>query len=814
MTALDKYRRMRDFARTSEPKGAEVQKPLRTRSGLFVVHKHAARRLHYDLRLAHNGVLWSWAVTRGPSLDPAQKRLAVHVEDHPFEYAKFEGTIPKGGYGAGEVIIWDKGQWTPQQDPDLGMQKGHLSFALAGEKLGGLWNLVRLKSDTSQKHDNWLLIKVADDFARTGGDVLEEHPNSVKSGKSIKDLQISTPAKKQLRISKALSNFIAPALARLQPMAPLGPYWQHEVKLDGYRIQSHLANGKVTLYSRSGLDWTKRFGPRILDAIAALRCRTAILDGEIVVLENSGVTSFSALQNDLSKGRTDRMVFFVFDCLHVDGKSLIDEPLSMRKAALTALLTPLEPESAVRLSEEFAAEGNIVLAHACRMGLEGVVSKRRDAPYHSGRSESWVKSKCTLRQEFIIAGYLPSEAKGRGIKSLLVAYKDNRTLRYAGRVGTGLTAKSSDDLKRKLDKIRTTTSTVAGITPAQKKAVWVKPRLVADIEFRTWTKDRLVRQGSFKGLREDKSATDVVDETKVAKTSPLISIRGAGKGQHSNMITLGNPQKLLWPAATVSKKMLLDHYEAVWPRMESHVVERPLSLVRAPDGVDGPRFFQKHASAGMGKSIHVFADPTDGEELIYIKDFSGIADLVQAGTVEIHLWGAQISNIEKPDQIVFDLDPDPSVELRELRAAALEIKDKLDELGFANFVKTSGGKGFHIVVPLKPRSEWPEVKTFAHDFADAMVQQNPDTYTATLSKKARTGRIFIDYLRNARGATTVAPYSSRAHAQATISVPVTWQALKRDVTPTTFAITSSGSARFIKQADPWAKFFSSAKVLR
>ncbi|WP_027055560.1 DNA ligase D [Mesorhizobium erdmanii] len=830
MASLEQYHAKRDFKKTSEPAGKVARAGKNEAGGIFVIHKHAATRLHYDLRLEHGGVLWSWAVTRGPSLDPHEKRLAVHVEDHPIDYAPFEGTIPKGEYGGGSVIVWDEGTWVPETNPAKAMKKGHISFELKGHKLHGLWHLVRLKPRPGEKRDNWLLIKSDDAAARPGEDILKEAPLSVKSGLTIEEVgegksakgekpevwHSNKPAAGKAKPGKRL-DFIEPQLATLGRDAPSGEDWLHEVKFDGYRMQAQIAGTDVRLLTRTGLDWTEKFGGEIVAELAALKCSDAIVDGEIVVLADSGVSSFSLLQQDLSANRTNRFIYYVFDLMRLDGKDLRREPLVERKQALQDLLGKQPENAAVRFSDHFFDPGKIMLEHACRMGLEGVVSKRADAPYRSGRGPTWVKSKCTARQEFVIGGYLPSDKTGRGLRSLLVGYYEAGKLHYAGRVGTGFSAKGANELKKRLDALKAAASPFDAAVPKGKGLVWVKPQLVGEVEFRSWTSDRIIRHASFQGLREDKPAEDVVQEkpkAATAKARPPSSGTGTSAGTMTTSVKLSHPDKLLWPEEKISKQGLLDHYARVWPRMEQFVVNRPLSLVRAPDGVGGPRFFQKHASAGMSDKIARMKDPTDGEEILFIRDFDGVAALVQYGVVEIHIWGCMIDKLEQPDQIIFDLDPDEGVDVKAVREAALDIRAKLDELSLPNFVKTSGGKGYHVLVPLKPSADWEGVKTFAHDFAKALEQGAPDRYTATLSKKARTGKIFVDYLRNGRGSTTVAPFSSRAKKGATVSMPVTWAEIEAGLAPNAFPIGDKTTMKQLTEADPWATFFEAAKVLK
>jgi bifunctional non-homologous end joining protein LigD len=840
MQTLDEYWAKRDFKKTGEPSGKGKAKRSKGPGGIFVVQKHAASRLHYDLRLEHDGVLWSWAVTRGPSLDPNEKRLSVHVEDHPLDYAGFEGIIPKGQYGAGAVILWDEGVWLPAPgyDPAEMMRKGDMKFELKGSKLNGGWHLIRMKPRPGEKTENWLLFKNKDAASRPGEDILEEAPQSVLSGLTIEDVQAgrsgSKPAAKKARGARRskseLPGFIEPCLATLQTQPPSGDRWLHEIKLDGYRIQAHVQDGKAKLFTRKGLDWTPKFGEAIADALEGLDVEDAILDGEIVVQDERGAASFSALQQALSDKAGDRLSYYLFDLLWLNGEDLRAEPLIDRKARLLNLM----PKRAgpLQFSEHFTQAGKTVFDHVCRLGMEGVVSKRVDAPYTSGRAREWLKAKCVLRSEFVVAGYLPSEKTGRGLRSLVLGYYDDGKLKPAGRVGTGFNAKSSDRLLEALGKIKTAKSALVGDAAREKGVIWVKPELVVEVEYRDRTTDNILRHSSFIGLREDKPAEEVVAEfapedaeddvmddkpaakptkgkAKAAKPS-----KAGASSTAASAVKLSSPDKLLWPKAGVTKQGLLEHYELVWPRIEKYVVNRPLSLVRAPDGVAGPRFFQKHASPGMHQAIRRMADPEDGEELLYIDSFDGLAALVQYGVVEVHIWGSKIDDVDKPDQIIFDLDPDEGLAAADVRAAALDVRERLSEIGLTSFVKTTGGKGFHVVVPLKPSAGWTAVKTFCHDFANAMESSAPDKYTATLSKKARSGRIFVDYLRNGRGATAVAPWSSRAKDKATVAVPVEWSAVEKGIAPDAFEIASAKLKAALKADDPWQNFDKARKALK
>jgi len=856
MPSLEQYHAKRNFRVTGEPRGRKGRAKAKDNGGIYVIQKHDATRLHYDLRLEYGGVLWSWAVTRGPSLDPSEKRLAVHVEDHPLDYADFEGVIPAGQYGAGSVIVWDEGTWEPEHDPAQMMKKGHINFTLHGDKLKGAWHLVKLRPRPGEKRDNWLLIKSDDEHADRRHDMLEHSPESVKSGLGVEEVAEQPNARRWQANRKAgngkplteakpkrkavgasgkrkpggtkLPGFIEPCLARLETKPPAGDERVHEVKFDGYRLQAHISGGKAKLYTRKALDWTHRFGSHVVDALAGLDIASAVVDGEAVVLGDNGVSTFSELQLALSEGRHDRMIFYAFDLLWLDGKDLRREPLIDRKEKLRDLLSDLDEQGPLRFSEHFSEPGKVMLEHACRMGLEGVISKRADASYHSGRGHDWIKSKCTLRQEFVIVGYQPSEAAGRHIRSLVMGYHKDGKLVPVGHVGTGFSGRITADLKKRLDKLETKSSAFAGTVAKEKGVIWVKPRLVAEIEFRSWTRGGNIRQASFQGLREDKPAVEIVMEkpekheddkrprgkASAAKSGKAAASKPDGKaGAVETSVTLSNPNKELWPDEHVTKQELLDHYALVWPRMEQFVVNRPLALVRAPDGIHGQRFFQKHSMPGMSSSILKSHDPEDKEEILFVKNFDGLAALVQMGVVEIHIWGATVDKIDTPDQFVFDLDPDEGLDVEDVRKAALEFHKKLDELGLANFVKVSGGKGYHIIVPLKPKADWGAVKGFSHDFADAMVEQAPERYTATLSKKARKGKIFIDYLRNGRGSTTVAPWSTRAKKGATVSVPVTWEMVADGLGPNAFEIGAEDLQKRVKAADPWADFFARGKSL-
>ncbi|BBK32685.1 ATP-dependent DNA ligase LigD phosphoesterase module /ATP-dependent DNA ligase LigD polymerase module [Stella humosa] len=839
MAALEPYRRKRDFKATSEPKGRKARKA----GNSFVIQKHAATRLHYDFRLEMDGVLKSWAVTRGPSLLPGEKRLAVHVEDHPLEYGDFEGTIPKGEYGGGSVIVWDRGTWTPVHDSAKGYAKGHLEFELHGDKLGGRWHLVRMAGKRGEKRENWLLIKGEDDAARPEGaaDILEERPESVKTGRKVEELEGEAPgwSSKTGRIAKprkaartvpteamapaepveradpakikgarkaAMPAFVEPALATLVAKPPAGARWLHEIKFDGYRLQARIEGGRVKLLTRSGLDWTRRFGKTVVAALQALPTGAALIDGELVVETDSGASDFSALQADLSEGRSDRFAFYAFDLLHLDGYDLTSLGLARRKEMLRGLVGT-EP-GLVRFSDHFDASGAMILRHACRLSLEGVVSKLRDAPYRSGRGKSWVKSKCSARQEFVVGGYVPSTTSRKAIGSLVLGVHEDGELRHVGRVGTGFTAAVAEDLFAKLQRLKAPASPFAGRLDAEaaRGVRYARPELVAEVEFRGWTGEGNLRHAAFRGLREDKPAAEIVREE--AKSAP------APKAPRRT-VKLTHPDRVYWPDDGVTKEGLADYYTEVWRHVAPHIVGRPLALLRAPEGIAGQSFFQKHAWKGVHSAIDLVADPADagGQPLIAIHDLDGLIGLVQAGVLEIHPWGSTLADWEHPDLIVMDLDPGEGVPWEAVIEAATETADRLRKMGLAAFVKTSGGKGLHVVTPLKPKADWPAVKAFTRGLAEAMAADSPDRFVATITKSKRRGRILIDYLRNQRGMTAVAPYSTRARPGAAVSMPLAWDELGPGIGPAYFTVANAPTRLATLRSDPWDGFRAAAVPL-
>ncbi|CAG2154579.1 Multifunctional non-homologous end joining protein LigD [Cupriavidus yeoncheonensis] len=811
---LDKYRRMRDFAATPEPGGVRPRAKgskrgaVRTSALSFVIQKHAARRLHYDFRLELDGTLKSWAVPKGPSLDPADKRMAVHVEDHPLDYAGFEGVIPPGHYGAGTVIVWDRGVWLPDGDADAAYRAGKLKFELRGEKLHGHWTLVRMHGSRQKEQDAWLLIKERDDAAVPAAelDVTEAMPDSVlagasparapgKTAKSTKDAKGAkpraatrdtdsgtgkAPALPRRAVAAALPLALSPQLATLVERPPAdAEAWRYEIKFDGYRLLARIDGDDVRLFTRQGHDWTSRL-KTLAREVRALGLPDGWLDGEIVVLGKHGATDFQALQNAFETAHVESIEYYVFDLPFYAGHDLRKVPLSERRALLRRLFEG-STATHLRFSEDFEAAPGEMLEAACRMKLEGVIGKRADAPYVSTRSNTWIKLKCTQRQEFVIGGYTEPKGSRAGLGALMLGVHDGAgRLRYAGNVGTGFDTRTLAKLRKQLDALRTD-KTPFDALPASVKGLWVRPRLVAEVSFGAWTREGRVRHAVFHGLRSDKPAGAVSVEQPAApagdkrKTGAAARKPTAAKGK----VAISHATRVIDAASGLTKGDLVRYYERVAPLMLPHLRGRPIAMVRAPAGVAGQQFFQRHGDTLRVDGVNVL-DPDlwpGHPALLEIVSEHALVAAAQLNVVEFHTWNSSKRSIDRPNRIIFDLDPGEGVAWPPMREAAALMKAWLDELGLDSFVKTSGGKGLHVVVPLTPRAGWDEVRDFAHGVVLHMAHMIPARFVAKSGARNRVGKIFIDYLRNGVGATTVAAFSARARSGLGVSVPLAWDEL-------------------------------------
>jgi bifunctional non-homologous end joining protein LigD len=894
---LKEYHRKRDFAITPEPKGTEGTSEGRS----FVIQKHAASHLHYDFRLEMEGVLKSWAVPKGPSLDPADKRLAMMTEDHPIDYGDFEGIIPEGQYGGGTVLLWDQGTWEPVEDPHKGLRAGSLKFRLDGKKLQGRWTLVKIKGrDARDDAKSWLLIKERDDQVRSSKvySVTEARPESVTTGRTLEQIaadrdrvwnsnrgmaaearaRTAAPVSRSTRSTAAarVARAQAPArpvrpappsrdlaaaaaaipgarkaaiparltaqLATLVDEAPAGEDWLHEMKFDGYRILARLEKGRARLMSRNGKDWTAQF-PTVAQAVEALPVRSAVLDGEVAMVLPSGTTSFQALQNALAGEDQGRLAYFLFDVVHLEGTSLAGATLERRKELLHQLLEGQPAGSLLRYSDHVAGSGREFHAQACALGVEGIVSKRRDARYEAGRSRSWLKIKCLRRQEFVIGGYTDPEGSRVGLGALLIGVYDGAgALEFAGKVGTGFTSKVLDDLRRRLARLEQPKSPfqrarIPGVT----RAHWVRPELVAEVAFTEWTSDGRLRHPSFQGLRADKNPRDVVRERpraveevaeepveKREKVEPpaakrpfrgrsreaerLNSQRGPKTGGEDTIagVKLTHPDRVLYPPQGITKRDLALLYESIQDWILPHVAGRPLTLVRCPEGAAKDCFYMKHSGVWAPAALRrvKIQEKTKVGEYLVADDLQALLSLVQMGILEIHTWNAVADALERPDRVVFDLDPDPSVGWDRVVAAARALRDRLDELGFESFVKTTGGKGLHVVVPLRPASTWEESFAFSRVLSEELERAQPAAYTTEMSKARRRGRIFVDYLRNNRGNTSIAAYSTRARPGAAVSTPITWEELEKGVTADQYHVGNIRERLAGLKTDPWKRYWS------
>jgi bifunctional non-homologous end joining protein LigD len=856
--ALEVYRKKRNFQTTPEPRGAAVKGKA---NGLaFVIQKHAASHLHYDFRLELDGVLLSWAVPKGPSLDPADKRLAMHVEDHPIEYGDFEGVIPPKQYGSGTVLLWDRGIWIPREDPHAGYKKGKLKFELRGQKLHGGWTLVRSHGGKYGGEKSWLLIKESDEFAKPSGvlRIVDDKPASVASGRTLEEIAASPdrvwhsnksvkenvrtgavtrktlqldPAKVKGSVKTKIPEFPEPQLATLVKECPAGDEWVQEIKFDGYRMLCSIKNGEARMYSRNAKEWTHKF-PAIARMLGRLPIESAWVDGEAVVLEADGRSSFQAMQNALSFDDPNAFVYYIFDLLYVDGYDLREAPLAERKRLLEQILTP--QSGALRYSAHFDSAEGAFFREACRLHLEGVIAKRIDSTYAAGRSRNWLKVKCGTRQEMVIGGFTDPEGSRHGFGALLLGvYEKDGTFSYAGKVGTGFNDRGLTELRKKLDAL--VEDKPAFKNPPRgaeaRRSHWVKPVLVAEVAFTGWTNDGALRHPSFQGLREDKKASEVFREMPAnvnggesdrpsyddnapspskTKARSVASRKGSAGNQASVAgIEISNPAKLLYPDAKLTKLDIAGYCEAVGTWLVPHLRQRPLTIVRCPNGWDKPCFYQKN-DHGAGASIdRVDVRTSEGPaRYMMANSVAAVVALLQMGVLELHPWGSSKPKLDFPDRIVFDFDPADDLPWPDVVQAVQLIKTLLDDIGLRGFLKTTGGKGLHVVIPIAPTLPWSAIKGFTKTIAELFTRTFPDRFTAKVSKGSRHGKIFIDYLRNDEGSTAIAAYSMRARSGAPVATPIEWTELAKDVRFGYFNVNNVPARLKRLKKDPWADFFT------
>jgi bifunctional non-homologous end joining protein LigD len=859
--ALELYRKKRNFGITPEPKGKAIKRKAKDLT--FIIQKHRASHMHYDFRLELNGVLLSWAVPKGPSCDPAHKRLAMHVEDHPIEYGGFEGIIPPKQYGAGTVLLWDRGTWMPEGDAEADYRKGKLKFELDGEKLKGRWMLVRSRGGKYGGDKSWLLIKENDEYACPDGPlIVDERPESVASGRTLEEIaadpdrvweskksvaeNVKSGAVRKKKPSLDLASakgavkapmpeFVAPELATLVKEAPRGAEWVHEMKLDGYRMLCRVEDGEAQMISRNAKDWTGNFSA-VERCAARLPVESAWLDGEVVVMESDGRTSFQALQNALTIDHSAKLHYFIFDLLYLNGYDLRRVPLVERKRVLETLLA--NAPATLKFSSHIEGSGEEFYAQACKLKLEGMISKRAQSTYQSGRCRDWLKVKCSQRQEMVVGGYTDPEGTRSGFGALLLGvYEPDGKLRYSGKVGTGFNEATLKTLHKRLTALETDKPAFSNPPRGYeaKGAHWIKPELVAEIEFTEWTNDGTLRHPSFQGLREDKKAKDVVRERAadteevVSKPAAKASTKSAAKAaapkpakQSSKTssdtdkdgatvagIRISNPTKVLYPEAGITKHDLALYYEHIADWILPHLKNRPLTLVRCPNGWEKSCFYQKHPDAKVSELIErVTVQESNGPTLYMMANSEqALVALLQMGALELHPFGSSAPKLTCPDRIIFDFDPADDVSWETLLEGVHLLKTLLEELGLRTFIKTTGGKGLHVVLPIRPALDWDDIKSFTKAVAELMVQSFPDRYVATVTKSKRHGKIFVDYLRNADGATAVAPYSLRARANAPVATPIGWDELTQDIREDYFNVRNVPERLAKLRKDPWADFF-------
>jgi bifunctional non-homologous end joining protein LigD len=827
---LARYSARRDFAVSPEPPAAHAV-PAAALS--FVVQKHWATRLHYDFRLELDGVLLSWAVPKGPCFDPAEKRMAVHVEDHPVSYASFEGTIPPRQYGAGKVIVWDHGTWEPVGDPREGMRQGKLLFRLHGQKLAGLWELVRI-AKPGDRQDPWMLFKKRDAWARplSEYDVIAALPDSVVekplglleqrqprgngASATLPEARIGSAAELPGARKAPLPATLAPQLAMLSKVPPAGGEWVYELKFDGYRLLARIERGRARLLTRNGHDWTQKM-PQLAIAVEALGLRTAWLDGEIVVLREDGSPDFNALQNAFDAGRTASIRYFLFDIPYAEGHDLRATPLYARRALLRQMLGDKDIE-ALSFSADFAADPASLLESARKLGMEGIMAKRSDAPYVSARSPTWLKLKATLRQEFVIGGFTDREGSPREVGSLILGVHDERgALMHAGSVGTGWDSKVALDLRKRLARLVTAESPFLASSERPSRwrrgsaaERWVTPTLVAEVGFAEWTPDGHVRHAVFHALRSDKPAASIVRE---AALPPWVAAPQDDK--RVGRVKVSNPQRIIDPSTGLTKLDLVRYYESVADWIMPHLKSRPVSLVRGPNGLAGELFFQKHDDALSIPGLRSL-DPAlwpGHPAMLEVPTAEALVAAAQMNVIEFHTWNSTTRSIDKPDRMVFDLDPGDGVSWQRVQEGAMLTRTLLSELGLAAWLKTSGGKGLHVVVPLAPRMDYDTVKDFSQALVQHLARTLPSRFVAKSGAANRVGKIFVDYLRNGHGATTAAAFSARARPGLGVSVPVSWEQLSSLKSGDQWSIATAREHLSFQRDDPWADFWSARQLL-
>ncbi len=811
MANLEEYNRKRNFEKTGEPEG--TAKPPEGHLK-FVVQHHLARREHYDFRLEWNGALLSWAVPKGPSYNPRDKRLAVQVENHPLEYRNFEGLIPQGEYGGGAVMLWDEGTWEPQPDTEEGLRTGSLKFTLKGRRLKGKWALVRMKAKEGESKKNWLLLKEKDAYAQadSGIDIFN---TSVRSGRSMEEIKNGEAEK----ITRNPFEKTDVQLARLVNDAPEGEDWLYEVKYDGYRILAFLEGNHVRLITRNGNNYTDRFSDVSASLLDWSAGRAMVLDGEMAVTDERGKTDFQALQNYLKNPKGKNLTYIVFDLLALDGADLRGRSLIDRKKALKTLMK--DAPKNLYYSQHLRGKGKESFAAACRENLEGIVGKRADSVYSGTRNGDWIKLKCDKRQEFVIGGYTLSDKRVCGVSSLLLGVYEGEVLIYAGRAGTGLTTRGMAELENQFLRIKRDTSAFKQPprVRAHEKTTWLEPWLVAEIKFAQWTDDHLLRQASFKGLRTDKNPKDIrkegADEEAPLQTQTenMENPEITGNTLIISGIKITHPEKIIDNDPVITKADVIHYYERAAERMLPYVSHRILSIVRCPKGISQSCFYKKHPGTESKGVVTISVPAKDGgsENYFYIENISGLISEAQMGTLEFHTWGSRAENPEKPDIMVFDLDPDEGMDLEQIRQGVKDVKNILAELSIHSYLKTSGGKGYHVVVPFKPAVSWDVFHDFAKRVAEVMEQKWPDRYTSNIRKERRKNKIFIDWIRNGRGATSISPYSIRARKGAKVSMPIAWSELET-VAPD--GISMADALLRIKENDPWMDFFQNSQALK